>query len=108
MSLTKDDLQALKKLFDSSIDEHVPRIIDEHVPAIIEGRVPGIIDGRVQPMLDKLEKRLTDQLDQLTLDVGQFSLETTNNFIDLRARINEIDDRQDRTIKEIRKSLHMA
>lgn len=60
-------------LFDTSFDERVPRIIDK----------------KVQPMLDRLEKRLTGKIDQLTLDVGQFSLETTNNFHDLEYRLSD-------------------
>lgn len=78
------------------IDEQVPRIIDERVPAIIEATVPDMIDRRVQPMLDRLEnqleKRLTVKIDQLTLDVGQFSLETTNNFMALNAHLDDLDD----------------
>ncbi len=85
MSLTKADLRAIKKLFDVSFDERVPKIIDERVPAIIDERVPKIM----QPMLDRLEQRLTDKIDQLTLNVGQFSLETTNNFIDLERRLGD-------------------
>jgi hypothetical protein len=57
MSLTRDDLQAVKQLIDSSIDERVPKIIDE--------RVPAIIDERVQPMLDKLEDRTFKRLSRL-------------------------------------------
>lgn len=83
MSLTKTDLSAIKKLFDTSLDERVPRIIDERVPKI------------VQPMLDKLEERLTHKIDELTLDVGQFSLETTNNFYDLERRVNDKIDEAD-------------
>ncbi|HET7060008.1 MAG TPA: hypothetical protein VFH99_01670 [Candidatus Saccharimonadales bacterium] len=113
MSLTKDDLRAIKKLFDTSFDERVPKVIDERVPKIIDERVPKIInervpkiikeivpemiDARVQPMLNKLEKRLTDKIDQLTLDIGQFSLETTNNFRDLEFRLgNKVDDLDDK------------
>lgn len=57
MSLTKSDLQAIKKLIDGSIDERVPAIIDE--------RVPAIIDARVQPMFDKLEDRTFRRLVRL-------------------------------------------
>ena len=97
MSLTKTDLRAIKDLIDHSIDERVlniideriPKIIDERVPAIIEARVPAIIDRQVQPMLDKLEACLTGKIDQLALDMGQFSLETTNNFIDLEKRLGD-------------------
>lgn len=85
MSLTAADLEAIKKLFDQSFDERVPRIIDE--------RVPSIIDSRVQPMLDRLEKRLTRKLDGLTLQVGQFSLETTRNFINLNNKVDDLDDK---------------
>ena len=88
MGLTKQDLDAIKGLIDNSIDERLPRIIDERVPAIIDERVPRI----VQPMLDRLEKRLTVKIDQLTLDVGQFSLETTNNFMALNAHVDDLDD----------------
>lgn len=92
-TLTQDDLMAIKQLIDSSIDERVPNIIDDRVPKIIDKQVPGIINkhipGIVQPMLDRLEKRLVHKLDQLTLYVGQFSLETTNSFIDLEKRLSE-------------------
>jgi hypothetical protein len=84
MSLTKDDLKAIKKLIDDSIDDRVPRIIDERVP------------GLVQPMLDNLEKRLTSkhyelkgELEDFRRQVGKFSLETTNNFIKLHNKIDK-------------------
>jgi hypothetical protein len=73
MGLTKDDLGAIKRIVDTSID--------------------GAIDERVQPMLDQLEKRLTVKIDQLTLNVGQFSLETTDNFVRVNSRFNELNDK---------------
>jgi hypothetical protein len=76
MGLNATDLKAIKRLIDDSIDQRVPAIIDE----------------RVQPMLDRLEKRMVVKLDQLTLDVGQFSLETTNNFMLLNGHIDDLDD----------------
>ena len=57
MSLTKDDLQAVKQLIDSSIDERVPIIINEHVPTMI--------NEHVQPMLDRLEDRTFKRLTRL-------------------------------------------
>ncbi len=101
MSLTADDLKAVKQLIDDSIDERVPKIIDERVPkiiservpAIIASQVPGIMDSRVQPMLNKLEKRLTRKIDGLRLDVGKFSLETTNNFNKLDKRVDNLSKR---------------
>jgi len=57
MSLSKNDLTAIRQIVDGSIDE------------------------RVQPMLDQTEKRIIVKIDQLTLNVGQFSLETTDNFV---------------------------
>jgi len=89
--LTKDDLQALKQLVDSSIDNRFSAIIDE--------RVPAIINARVQPMLDRLEAKLDKRLlykfdelngkiEDLRRDVGKFSLETTNNFMELRDKID--------------------
>ena len=91
MTLTKDDLQALKQLVDSSIDNRFSAIIDE--------RVPAIINARVQPMLDRLEAKLDKRLlykfdelngkiEDLRRDVGKFSLETTNNFMELRDKID--------------------
>ena len=88
MSLTKQDLDAIKGLIDNSINERIPKIINEQVPAIIDESVPKI----VQPILDRLEKRLTVKIDQVTLDVGQFSLETTSNFMVLNAHIDDLDD----------------
>lgn len=90
MSLTKDDLRAVKQLIDSSIDERVPKIIDE--------RVPGIIDGRVQPMLNKLEKRLVRKFDRkidgkvdgLALDIAKFSHETTSRFDKLDSKFENL------------------
>ncbi len=81
MSLTKSDLTAIKRLFDTSFDERVPKVIDERVPRI------------VQPMLDKLEERLTHKIDDLTLSVGQFSLETTKRIDALDTKLSgKIDD----------------
>jgi hypothetical protein len=77
MSLTTDDLKAVKRLIDSSIDE----------------RVPPIIDARVQPMLDKLEKRLTRKIDGLRLDVGKFSHETTGRFDELNGRADDFNQK---------------
>lgn len=112
MSLTKSDLRSIKELIDSSIDERVPKIIDERVSKIIDERVPGIIDERVpgviQPMLDKLEGRLANKIDDLTLQVGQFSQETTDNFNDLRFGIDKLAGRQNRAIGQIRKGLKNA
>jgi hypothetical protein len=95
MSLTLADLQAIKKLFDASFNEYVPKLIDERVPKL------------VQPMLDKLETcldgkidTLAHKIDELTLDVGQFSLETTNNFIDLENRLNQKIDEVDTRLNE--------
>lgn len=43
MSLTDDDLAAIKKLIDGSIEEHVPNIVQvqikQHVPPIVEKHV---------------------------------------------------------------------
>lgn len=86
MSLTKQDLAAIKSLIDDSIDSRVPKIVDER------------IERKVQPMLDILELRLTKRLtkkidnkaDSLALQVGQFSLETTNNFNKLNKRIDNL------------------
>ena len=43
-------------------------------------------------MLGHLEKPLTVKIDQLTLDVGQFSLEITDNFMALNTHVDDIDD----------------
>lgn len=72
MSLTKDDLKAIKHLFDTSFDERVPQIIEERVPRIIDERVPKIIEVYI---------------DELRLDIGQFSLETTKRFDDLERKL---------------------
>jgi hypothetical protein len=97
MSLNTADLQAIKRLIDDSIDE----------------RVPGIVDGQIQPLLERLEDRLTVKLDQLTLDVGQFSLETTNNFMIVNGRLDDLDgglaklaEMTDNNRVEIRKLKH--
>ena len=77
MSLTKDDLQAVKQLIDSSIDE----------------RVPVIIDARVQPMINKLEKRLVREIDGLALDVAKFSHETTDHFNKLDSKFDNLSEK---------------
>jgi polyhydroxyalkanoate synthesis regulator phasin len=64
MSLTDDDLKAMKRLFNDSLEKRVPKIIDEHVPKIVE-----------------------KYIDNLKLEVGQFSLETTRRFDDLERRL---------------------
>ncbi len=80
MSLTKEDLNAIKKLFDTSFDERVPKI--------------------VQPMLDKLEGRLTRKIDDLTLSVGQFSLETTERIDSLDKKLNDKIDAVDAKLSD--------
>lgn len=104
MTLTRHDLAAIKQLITETIDTRVPKIIDERVAkivdarlhAMIDERIPAIIDDRIprvmQPLLDRLERRLTVKVDQLTLDVGQFSLETTNNFMAFDAHLEDLDD----------------
>jgi hypothetical protein len=77
MSLSKQDLKAIQQIVDRTLTDRVPLMLNEHV----------------QPMLDQLEKRLTVKIDQLTLDVGHFSLETTGNFIHVNARFNELNDK---------------
>lgn len=79
MNLSTTDLKAIKLLLGEALDEKMPGIIDER------------IDERVPPMLNRLEKRTTIKLDQLTLDVGQFSLETTGNFMDVTAHLDDLD-----------------
>lgn len=69
MSLTKDDLQAVKQLIDGSID------------------------SRVQPMLNKLEKRLVRKINGLTLDVAKFSHETTDRFNKLESRFDDLSEK---------------
>lgn len=69
MSLTNRDLQAIRALLDERLDERLPVV--------------------VQPMLDGLEQRLIAKINDLALDVGQFSLETTANFHDLEHRLGE-------------------
>jgi hypothetical protein len=77
MSLTKDDLRAVKQLIDESIDN----------------RVPKIIDARVQPMLDKLEDRTFKRLTNLE---GKLNERITNVTSNLEARLirhmDELDD----------------
>ena len=90
MSLTTDDLQAIKQLFDESLGANTPKIIDERVPQIIDQEVPRMIQTQVQPMLDKLERRVSAKVDNLALDVGQFSLETTKKLSD---KIDDLGDR---------------
>ena len=74
MSLTKADLQAISTVIDDRLTVRIPEI--------------------VQPMLDQLEKRLIVKIDQLTLDVGQFSLETTDNFVKINSRLSAIFNNQ--------------
>ena len=75
------------------IDEHVPGIINEHVPAIIDERVPAIIHAHVQPMFDKFEKRFNCKIEELTLAVGKFSRETTDNFDRLNGRVDDLSEK---------------
>ena len=73
MSLTKDDLKAVKQLIDGSID------------------------SRVQPMLNKLEKRLVrkfdGKIDGLTLDIAKFSHETTDRFNKLESKFDDLSEK---------------
>ena len=78
MSLSKADLQAISKVVDDRLTVRIPEI--------------------VQPMLDQLEKRLTVKIDRLTLDVGQFSLETTDNFVRTNSRPNELNDKMSSSV----------
>jgi len=79
--------QQVKRLVDGSIDERVPKIVDKRIIA----RVPQIVQPMLNRMESRLERRLNIKLDQLTLDVGQFSLETTDNFMILNARLDDLD-----------------
>lgn len=72
MSLTKDDLEAIKHLFDISFDERVPKIVRK----IVDERGPKIVD-------EKISKAIYE----LRLDIGQFSLETTKRFDDLERKL---------------------
>ena len=96
MSLTKDDLMAVKQLIDDSID----------------GRVPKIIDDRVQPMLDKLEdrtfKRLTRLEASLTGRIGatndSLTQQTAAGFVEVHDKTNDLSVRVDdigRTVRRI-------
>ncbi len=113
MNLTSTDLQAIKRLFDSSIEERVPGIIDARieasVPAIIDARItarlatdmpvllkkhmPKIIRQEVQPRLDKLEKRLKDRIEGVRLDVGMYSHELTDKLSDLSLQSSELSEK---------------
>jgi len=78
MGLTKNDLQAIKQLIDTSIDT----------------RVPAIIDARVQPMLDKLEdrtyKRLVGLETRLTQRIDDLATDTAMGFQEVHAKIERI------------------
>jgi uncharacterized iron-regulated protein len=96
MSLTKDDLKAVKQLIDDSID----------------GRVPKIIDGQVQPMLDKLEDRtfkrltrletrLTERIDDVNDKLAQ---RTAAGFVEVHDKIDGLSAQVDnikQTVKRI-------
>jgi hypothetical protein len=80
MSLTAADLDAIKALIDESLETK----LEEKLDAKLDAKIPQLI----APMLEKMEKRIIRKIDQLTLDVGQFSLETTENFSVVNERLN--------------------
>lgn len=98
MSLTQDDLQAVKQLIDSSIDERVPRIIDERVPAIIDGRVQLMLDKledrtfkRLSRLEDRLIKRINDVDDTLARQTTAGFEEVHDKITDLSVQLNSIE-----------------
>ena len=52
-------------------------------------------------MLDKLEERLTRKIDEITLSVGQFSLETTE-------RIDALDNKLSTKIDDLSEKLEIT
>ncbi len=74
MSFTKADPQVFSTAVDDKLTIRIPEI--------------------AQPMLDQLEKRLIVKIDQMTLDVGQFSLETTDNFVKINSKLSAIFNNQ--------------
>jgi len=98
MTLTPQDLGAIKQLVDDSITRQAQQVrqfidasIDERIPRIIDERINARVPQIVQPMLDRLENRFNIKIDQLTLDVGRFSLETTDNFMILNGRLDDLE-----------------
>lgn len=76
-------------MFDASFEERVPQVIDERVPKIINEIVPQIV-----------ESKITAAIDQLKMEIGQFSLETTKRIDDLDRKLSgKIDDLSEKLIE---------
>lgn len=114
MSLTQDDLAAIKKLIDGSIDERVPAIIDERVPAIIKELVPQL----VQPIIDAAEARLSKEISILAKDTADGFHEVHDKINVLQATADTIQrvqqaevarvDEQSSRITKLKKALQQA
>lgn len=81
MSLTKDDLLAIKQIVNEAIDERVPKIIDE--------QVPGIVTGVVQPMLDTLRDDMIARIDRLD---DSLSMQLENGLEEVRKDVAGVKD----------------
>jgi len=108
MSLTKDDLAAIKKLIDGSIDERVPAIIDERVPAIINERVPTIvqkiISAEVEKAVDEIKQHVAAGFEEIHERVIR-----VEGKVDAIAQVQQAElervDYHDRTLTRMRKML---
>ena len=86
MSLTPNDLQAIKQLVDKSIDDKVPPILRKEVPKIVE------------PMFEELNQLISGGFD-----------ETQAQLNELRTDVNEIRidmDEAKHDIKYVKVAIH--
>lgn len=116
MSLTADDLQAIKHLVDASIGERfkvfagndtwsLPEIIDTKItarlrtdmPILMKKHMPKIIRQEVRPRLDTLEKRLKGRIEGVRLDIGMYSHEVTDRLNALGAHTEELLEKLENT-----------
>lgn len=126
MSLTDDDLKAIKGIIDSSIDERVPAIvqkqIDDNVPAIVQkqisGRVPKIVKTIVSAELELAVDELRQHVAAGFAGVDdQFSkvyteLDEVHGKLNDIARVQQAEigrtDAHTKVIKQMSRRLHMA
>lgn len=84
MSLTRDDLKAIKRIFDDSFD------------LAIEEKIQPRLDHLENMLMQKLsfvERQLNERIDQLAEMTGQFSLEVSDNFAKVNQRLDDLERR---------------
>jgi hypothetical protein len=80
MSLTQDDLQAIKQLIDDSIDERVPSIVNETVQTMLDK-----LEDRTFQRITNLERRLIKRIDDFDENLAR---RTAAGFAEVHGKID--------------------